>query len=493
MVGTFAITVATARVIGPRRLGYFNFVYWMVTIAGSLAAVGLPLTTLKYMSEYLGQGKQEIANAVFRQALKLQTLISIAISSIAVVAVLKLTLPEYRVISLFLALSIIPQMITFIPSQANVAAEDLRANTKGAAIGTVVNVTVVTLSLALGWDLLGIAIGVLLYRCAEMVAKLVPVLQKTQNGSVVPVPPELNRRMFRFSRQGAVLLLLQLVVWDRSDMIFLKLLQSDTRQLAFFSVPFSLVERLLLIPQPFVSALGASQMAESGRNKDKMVQFTGAASVYVLLLALPLLVGGALLSGPAIRLIYGLQYLPAVSVFAFAALFGIPKSVLGPAQNVLFSNEDLGFIIRWGVFAGVIDILLDLLLIPHHAALGAAIANGVGQAIAAAGIWTRAVKRFGVPINTRAVAKIFAATLLMAGAVTTSRILVSPVSVQLLTSAIVGATVYFLLIRALRVLSDTDRNRLAVLRHNVPKRLHGTFDVLANFIAGTCADEAAVM
>src|SRR5579863_10685993 len=161
LVCTLLTTIAIARVIGPTRLGYFNLIYWLTTITCSVGSLGIPLTTFKYMGEFLGGGKKELARAVFFYNLRAQTIIACILTAIGMIAALILVDPAYRVCSILLVLSMVPNMITFVPSQANSAAEDSALNTRGAFVGAIVYVVAVAASLLLGWNLIGIAAGVL--------------------------------------------------------------------------------------------------------------------------------------------------------------------------------------------------------------------------------------------------------------------------------------------------------------------------------------------
>src|ERR1700751_4213828 len=76
LVCTLLTTVAIARVVGPTKLGYFNLVFWLTTITCSVGSLGIPLTTFKYMGEFLGGGKKEFARAVFFYNLWAQTAIA---------------------------------------------------------------------------------------------------------------------------------------------------------------------------------------------------------------------------------------------------------------------------------------------------------------------------------------------------------------------------------------------------------------------------------
>jgi O-antigen/teichoic acid export membrane protein len=482
LVCTLLTTVVIARVIGPTRLGYFNLIFWLTSITCSVGSLGIPLTTFKYMGEFLGGGKKELARAVFFYNLWAQTVIASVLTVIGMIAVFTFVDPAYRVCSILLVLSMVPNMITFVPSQANSAAEDAALNTRGAFVGAIVYVLAVAASLLLGWNLIGIAAGVLVYRTAELVVKTIPVLKSMKSVPQVPLPREIRKRMFSFSGLSTGLMILQIVIWDRSDIIFLKLLQPDIRQLAFFSVCFSVADRLLRMPQTFANALSATQMAEYGRDKDRLFRMTSKASTYVLLGALPVLIGLACIGGPFVRVMYGPQYLPAIPVFIVVALLSIPRAIMTPAQTLLYSAEDLGFVLKWGCVAAAINVLLDLILIPSHGALGAAWANGVAQTLAAVTIWGRVLVRYPVRIDTPVLLRLSAATLAMA--VVVLGVVAMPFNPVMKLSVAVpaGAIVFLITSRMFSVLQTDDRRRLLVLSALLPAGLGSSLKGLVNFL-----------
>jgi O-antigen/teichoic acid export membrane protein len=482
LVCTLLTTVAIARAIGPSRLGYFNLIFWLTSITCSVGSLGIPLTTFKYMGEFLGGGKKELARAVFFYNLRAQTVIACVLTSIGLIAAWILVDPAYRVCSILLVLSMVPNMIAFVPSQANSAAEDSALNTRGAFVGAIVYVVAVAASLLFGWNLVGIAAGVLLYRTAELATKTVPVLNSMKSVSRVTLPREVRKRMFSFSGLSTGLMILQIVIWDRSDIIFLKLLQPDIRQLAFFSVCFSVADRLMRMPQTFANALSATQMAEYGRDKERLFRMTSKASTYVLLGALPILIGLACIGGPFVRVMYGPQYLPAIPVFIVVALLSIPRAILTPAQTLLYSAEDLGFVLKWGCIAAAINVLLDLALIPGHGALGAAWANGLAQTFAAITIWGRVLVRYPVRINLPVLLRLSAATLAMA--VVVLGIVATPFAplMKLIAAVPAGVIVFLVTSRMLAVLQKDDRRRLLQLSALLPAPVGASFNRLVDFL-----------
>jgi len=482
LVCTLLTTVVIARVIGPARLGYFNLIFWLTSITCSVGSLGIPLTTFKYMGEFLGGGRKELARAVFFYNLWAQTVIACALTAMGMIAAFTIVDPAYRLCSVLLVLSMVPNMITFVPSQANTAAENAALNTRGAFVGAIVYVIAVAVSLLLGWNLVGIAAGVLLFRTAELAVKILPVLKSMETVPRVPLPREIRKRMFSFSGLSTGLMILQIVIWDRSDIVFLKLLQPDIRQLAFFSICFSVADRLMRIPQTFANALSATQMAEYGRDKDRLYRMTSKASTYVLLGALPILIGVACIAGPFVRVMYGPQYLAAIPVFVVVALLSIPKAILTPAQTLLYSAEDLGFILKWGCVAAAINVLLDFVLIPSHGALGAAWANGVAQTFAALSIWGRVLVRYPVRIDMPVLLRLAAATLTMA--IVVLGIVAMPVSalVKLCLAVPTGAIVFLVTSRMFMVLQKDDRRRLLQLSALLPTPVGSSFKRLVDFL-----------
>ncbi|MGB7282737.1 MAG: polysaccharide biosynthesis C-terminal domain-containing protein [Candidatus Acidiferrum sp.] len=485
LLGLFAslyTTVAVARTFGPTLLGYFNYIYWLTSISAQVGSLGLPLTTLKYMGEYLGAGKLGLARSTFIYTLKLQAILSFGVALLGIPLVWHLVPPEYQVISVVLVLGVVPQMVILIPSMANTAFQDLRANAHGGFVGVLVNVVVIALTLHFGWGLLGVAFGTLFSRCAELLIKMVPILPWLKRTISVSLPKELRRGMLSFSGKGTALMLLSIVIWDRSDMVLLKWLQSDIRQLAFFSVSFSLLERLMILPQAFGRSLNATQMVESGRDPQRLLRLTATAARYTLLGSLPLFLGSACLSGPIIRIIYGWQYLPAISVFGLAALFAVSKPMLFPAETLLYASNDLGFLLKWSCFCAAVEIGIDMALIPHYAAIGAAIGNGAAQTLAAVGIWTWASLKLQVPLEFGRLGKVVGSAVIMAAAVLACTMHINSPVIKLIVGFVVGVAAYATSLRLMSTLDEDDRNRLLHVARRLPSPLQRSAQQILNFV-----------
>jgi O-antigen/teichoic acid export membrane protein len=492
LIGSFLATVLVARVLGPERIAYYNYLYWLATASGSLATLGMPTTVRKYMAEYFGQGRPEMARAIFVFSLRLQILVSGSIALAGLVACVWFVLPGYKLIASLLALSIFPRMISILPSCANDAAENMRGNVPGSIAGVAVSLLSVLLSLAMHWDLLGLAIGALLYPIVECALKLRSAWAPMRGLERVAIPAELRARMLGFSGRSLVLMVLNLVLWERSDLVLLRHLGKSLTDLTFFSLAFSITNQLLVLPKVFQFAAGNTMLAEYGRDRKSLERMVQTASRYTLLLGFPVLCGAAALSPALIRVVYGERYEPLIPLLTVMALFSIPKSLLPPAQTFLEANEHQGFLIGWFLFCGAWNIVVDWLLIPGMGAMGAAWGNGTAQLAATVGVWIYVVHKFGIRIHYAGLGRIVAPGILMGSSVAfVSRSL--PSWPSLFAGFGLGVVVYLAGLRLFEGLTREDYHRLAPLSGRLPAWLATLYiRALGLVIAGQPAAVSAV-
>jgi O-antigen/teichoic acid export membrane protein len=469
----FATSIPMAHIIGPERLGYYNYVGWLANI-GALVAIGIPAVTHKYMAEYLSRGELGVARAIFFRTLKLQTLAAILVTGFAELVVFYSGNPQHRLVSMLQVLSVLPAMIIAVPSQANNAAENMRANVTASVVAGLVYLTGVVASLVLHWDLTGIAASFCVSRTVELLVRLGPVFRRVRQYPTGHIPREIQPAMRTFALQSIGLMMFNIVVWDRSDIVLLKFLNNDIRQISFFSVAFNLAEKTLLIPQVFGFALGVTMMAEFGRDRARVSLIARSAAKYMFLVSAPLLLGMAFLSGPVIRLLYGAQYVPTIPVLAIAASMAMLKPLLTPVQFYFRAHSRQAPLLVSYLICGALNVAIDWALIPRFGALGAAIGNGMAQVSAVTLIWGFAAWRCGLRLDFAAIFKIAAATLAMAPPILMMNRVLPPVA-ALPCGVLCGAAIFFALVRWLRVLNAEDLERLGHVTASVPAMFRGAF------------------
>jgi len=480
----FLTSVIVARVIGPKRLGPFQYVMFLTSITTGIGGAGISTTLRKYMAEYLNKGEPGIARAIYRYALTRQIWISLAVTAAGAALALTLGDPAQRMVSAILVMNMAPRMIGFIPSNANNAAEMMKRNTGPALVGSVINIGITLFGLRVGWDLYGMAAGFAAGAAVETALKIYSVEKWLAPVAPLKIPPELKQRMLSYSGQAIVLMLLNIVVWDRSDLLVLRWMNPDTRQWAFFAITFGLTDRLLMLPNVFANALGSTMMAQYGRNRERVREITVTGAKYAFLIALPLLGGMACLSRPFVLAAYTKEYQLMIPVMAIATLMAIPKALIYAPTALLQTVERQGFLIWTGCLCGAVDIGLDFMLTPSHGAAGAALANGVAQTLAAAAIWLRVKRDFKLDLRLGEFGKIALCGIAMAAVVLPVQFLL-PVSgyVRVSLSVAAGAVVWFVALRLTGAIDKNDVERLRRILRRLPEGTRPILERCMNWLA----------
>jgi len=158
----------------------------------------------------------------------------------------------------------------------------------------------------------------------ELGAKLIPVLGWVQKLPAAELPASVKKRMISFSGQNMILLILNVVVWNRSDMVFLRILQSERvnwrslRGVQHRRKAFSGAANLR-------RGRGREPVFRYGRDRQKLLKMTTQRRS-MCTLRLPMLAGAARSEGPHRHFVWT-SYLPMVRVFQVMAIFAIPRLV----------------------------------------------------------------------------------------------------------------------------------------------------------------------
>jgi O-antigen/teichoic acid export membrane protein len=277
IVLSLATSIPLARAIGPERLGYFSYVLWLVTASASLGSLGVPGTAGKFLAEMRGRQDSAGARAVYRWALKWQTVFAGSITLAGLAIVFAAGDPRYRVVSAILVTTVFPTMLNGVATQANLANESMRSNVPASIASNLIYLFGVLLSLWLGWDLLGVAITVLVSKTVDFTARWYATRGWIGDGPAAKLPQELRAKMRSFANHQVVLALMAVIIWDKSDILLLKYFSKDIAQITFFTVAFNLSEKGILLPRVIGASMDATLVAQYGRDRSRLAEMTGLA------------------------------------------------------------------------------------------------------------------------------------------------------------------------------------------------------------------------
>lgn len=471
IVFAFICSVLVARVMGPTVLGYYNFVLWIAALTFQLGTLGIPSATRKYAAELRGRGDLAGARAVVVATARFQMVLASVVCVVGSVIIFVVSGPQHRVYALLVLLSVGPSMMMSIYASGLTAAEDFASQVSSSITSSLVNVCGVIMTLVFHWGLIGLASSLLTGRIVDFVLRRRLYIRKI--GAVEGadpanehLSPELRQRMIRFCMYSTGLLLLSAIVWDRSEVFFLKWF-CNIKEVAFYSVGFNLVQQMTIFPRMFTSPSSARLMVEFGQDRRMSAQVAEITARYLALFALPVMLGMAAISGPLLRVVYGTAYSPAGPVLAIAASLAIARAFIAPADQLMIANERQNTLLKWGVFCAVLNLTLDLLLIRAHGAIGAAIANGIAQFVSAVGSWTLAFRFCGAKFPVRSTGKLLVAALVMAaGAAVCSATM--PPAITLGVGVPISMALFVLCMRLLHPFDARDRSRLMLAAKLLP-------------------------
>lgn len=470
---TVVTSIAIARTLGPTKMGYLIYVTWIASVVSGVGALGLPVTTRKYMAEFLGKGDQGTARFIYIRTFWLQFALATASTLGLVIWVLGDATPDYKIASLLIVLSIWPSMVNLISSQANVAAEELARNLPASAISIFVYFVMIMMTIFFNWGVIGVGASMFVMRFADFAIRLVPTMIRVLSWPREALQPDgLRDRMMRFAYQSVAILLLEMVVWDRSEFVLLKRFCADIRQVAFYSIAFSMAERLLIFASIFGSAAGATIFAQYGRDKSRLPEITAATFRYLALVTVPLHFIATALAAPALLLLYGNKYAGAAAVITLSPILCMPKAFLVPIRSLLQSHERQGLVIGATVVAGIVDLGVAALLVRAHGAVGACIGSGAAEIVCVGGMWLMGILLYKVRLPWLMLGKVLLASTLASLSAHFIAVNFGPLLGILLGGA-ASVVVLFVLFYLLRVLKPEDQARFTTVTKILPKPVSG--------------------
>jgi O-antigen/teichoic acid export membrane protein len=465
----FTTSIAINRYLGPEKNGYLIYVTYIAGFVSSLSGIGIPATTRKYMAEFIGMGDWGTARYIYFRTLVLQVGLATVTTCGLLFWVLGTASPDYKLACALLVLSIWPSMINFISAQANTATEDLSKNLPASVAAALTYFSVIAATVMFHWGVIGVGASLLCMRVVDFLVRFFPTIKRVLAWKITHAfPPGLRQRMIPFALQSVASMFVAQIVWGRSEIILLRMLDADIRQVSFYSVAFTMAEQLLLVATIFGAAAGTTIFVQYGRDKSMLPELVASTFRYIAMMSIPLHFIVASLAVPALLLFYGHKFEGASMVVMLAPLLCMFKAFQAPAQNLLESMERQRYVIAATVLAGVIDISVAWYLIPTHGAVGACIGNGAAQLMAVGFMWMVAIHHYKVKLPWFQIAKI---AMISALASLTAHLIAVHFS-PLLAIMFGGSAAFIVLISLFylaRVLEQEDYNRLRILTEMLPR------------------------
>lgn len=377
MVGGLIVGIWVARYLGPEAFGKLNYAIAFIGLFGSFAAFGLQGIIVRELvkNEAL---KQEILSSAFL----IQMIGSIAAYILCNVAVLFLRADDQLIRVLVACLGLI-----MILRASDCIRYYFEANVESKYIVWVENSVFVLGNLARILLILSDAdvfeFAVLMVIESFVLAILFLLLYKIKTRSLI-WPRYYAELFFKLLKNSWPLMLstVTVMIYMRLDQIMLGELAGDSA-VGIYSAAIRISEVWYVIPTIISASLFPALVAQhqaDKKNFNQNLQFQYELMVYIsLCIAIPV----TFFSGEIIQILYGLAYKGAAEVLVVHIWTGV-FVFLGVASQQWFIAEHKEKQTLYRTTAGmIVNIGLNLLLIPKYQAVGAAWATLIAQAIAA--------------------------------------------------------------------------------------------------------------
>ncbi|MBE2234072.1 MAG: oligosaccharide flippase family protein [Anaerolinea sp.] len=379
-------SMLVVRSLTPVEYGQFSYYIWLASILGTLGALSLPNAVTKITSELRGEGRAAEARDLAIWVALIIVLVNLVLAGGLVIAARAQPLPQQRYL-LMIALVLIPNGLNAVLRSTLWGKQIYRPVTAAIVLALVVQLALTAAAYALNLGVSGYVAAMLLSIVfqAAVLAGFVWLQGRHTRAATRFAPHKLHsgvwRRYAAFAFPLTFVLFFELVVWQRSEIFFLERL-STLEQVGYYNLAFTFFGMFLALGWALVNGYYPALSQDYGARDWRQVQHkVRQGMVFAALFSLPIACGGWATAPQLITLLYGASMEPAIPVARVLLLGLVPGTMAALAGLTVSAVGGVWIHVRIGAVLALINIALDIALIPRYGAVGAAAANTATQAL----------------------------------------------------------------------------------------------------------------
>lgn len=390
---TLVVSVAAARALGTEGMGRQSFISFVELSVAVLVAGGLPRALVRTIGEQAGRdGGRSVRSLVRWSRALVAGAAALGAGALVVAGSIR---GDLRSAWLLAAVACAAAVLHHVPAAVLSGLQRFREAATVSLVTGAAGAAATVAVLVAGGGIVGMfvveaAVTVVNLAWTEAIARRALAALPASRGA----PPD-RGPVLRYAGLGTVEVVLALVVWRRSEFLFLDRWSTDT-ELAIYSVAFAATAALARLPEAVASVVTPAVATLVGADHLDRVRAGFGRSVRLLCLLTFPLTAVVLAAGPALlRVVYGDDYSgtgPVLLIMA-AAFPAVP--VLRLATGVHAGFGRVGVQLAASAVAAAVDVALAAALVPAHGARGAAVANAAAQVVATVPIVAYAARLTG--------------------------------------------------------------------------------------------------
>lgn len=279
---------------------------------------------------------------------------------------------------ILLSLALVPCTIGLFQDSAFIALERMDYLALGTFVEYVIKVGLGIVFLLLGYGLNSILILAVVGRIVGCVISAM-LLRRLGFSTRWAIDRETNRKLLKLAPTFLLIGIFATLYW-RIDIFMLSKLQ-PVEQVGYYGAAWRILELAMVLPQSLCLALYPQISASALSNLDQLRKIGSVAMRYLFAISIPAAIGVTLLAEPILKLLYGEGFRAAANTLTILILTLIPYGVVRYHAYVLVGANRQRIDLTLNIVMSLLNIGLNLVLIPKYGHLGAAIATFISICI----------------------------------------------------------------------------------------------------------------
>lgn len=163
-------------------------------------------------------------------------------------------------------------------------------------------------------------------------------------------------------------------IYFQIDTVMLSIMQGDA-VVGWYNAAYQIIFGLMFIPAAFVGSIFPLMSKYYKSSEESLKRTYNIGFKYLLIVAIPIMVMGFMFADKIILFLYNLEYAPSISAFR-ALILVIPiiflTSLFGPTLQSINKQRIVSYVAG---FNALLNVVLNIILIPTYSYIGAAIAT----------------------------------------------------------------------------------------------------------------------
>lgn len=448
----FFIFVYIARFLGNEVFGRFNFAYSFALIAAVFMDIGINYMIVREMSR-----KKESTGKYVANALLIKSVFSVIILLFVYWIINILDYPsQTRILVYLLCIFIFVRSLTELLFSVFKAYEKMHCEAAIKITGMILLLIGGIASLIIGYGIIILALIFVLVEILMFITSLTIVILKFTKIELrfdYKISKEIIKKAFPFT-----LSVISGVIYFNIAIIILSLIKGDVA-VGAYSAAYNLTMAILFIPGMYSFAIYPIFSRDFKEFKKKIIFMYARSFKYLYLMGLPISIGTFILARKIILFIYGAEFSASILALKILAWFVFIKFASYLTGILLSSIYKQHLRMYAQVTTVIINILLNLLLIPKYGIIGACVATVASEALLFIMTFSFVSRTFH-PLNILPILyKPFIASIIMAAAIIY-------LNMNLFLSVALGSVFYFTILIVLKTFDDKDYALLGRLFKN---------------------------